>query len=91
MPQGAWKKKASAVQSKHKSIKKPTQQLRKGGKVIKPKKSKLIEVHNKQKTFTKALKERMEGELSAKATHVESKSFKVLQQPVKGKTDKPAT
>lgn len=31
--------------------------------------------------FTRALKEQLEGELSARATHVESKSFKVIQQP----------
>ena len=33
----------------------------------------------------------MEGELSTKAGHVESKSFKVIQQPNKGKTSKEST
>lgn len=32
MPQGAFKKKNSAVSSKKKTVRKPTQQLRKGGK-----------------------------------------------------------
>jgi len=80
MPQGAFKKKsgASGVGKKQKATQKKKAQLKKGARFIAPKKANLVEAQKAQKSFTKSLKAELEGDLSAKATHVESKSFKVL-------------
>jgi len=78
MPQGSYKKPKTQAPttSKQKHQKQPLG-LKKGSRQIAPKKARHLESAKLQKTVEKAIKNKVEKELTLRATDSESKTFKV--------------
>jgi hypothetical protein len=78
MPQGSFKKpKTQAPNSNKQKHQKQALGLKKGSFQIAPKKTRHLEAAKLQKTVDKAIKTKVEKELTLRATDSESKSFKV--------------